>query len=68
MAKKGMGFKAAQGSIERREGVSKDRAGAILASAARKASPAAVKRNPNLRHVSGVGKEVERRLAARDKR
>lgn len=68
MAKKGMGLKAAQASIERREGVPKARAGAILASAARKASPATVRKNPNLRHVSGVGRELERRLAARDKK
>jgi len=41
-AKKGMGFKAAQASIAKKEGVSSDRAGAILASAARKASPASL--------------------------
>jgi len=52
-AKKGMGFKAAQAQIAKREGVSKDRAGAILASAARKASPAAKKANPNLKKVKG---------------
>ena len=48
---KGMGFKAAQKSIEKKEGVSKDRAGAILASATRHASVSAKKANPNLKKV-----------------
>lgn len=55
-AKKGMGFKAAQKQIAKKEGVSQDRAGAILASAARKASPAAKKANPNLKKVKGAYK------------
>jgi len=50
-AKKGMGFKAAQSQIAKRQGISKDRAGAILAASTRKASPAAKKRNPNLKKV-----------------
>jgi hypothetical protein len=41
------GFKAVQKSIEK-EGYSKGAAGAILANASRKASPAAKKANPNL--------------------
>jgi hypothetical protein len=53
-AKKGMGFAAAQKSIAKKQGISKDRAGAILAVGARKASPAAVKANPNLKKVSGM--------------
>lgn len=56
-SKKGMGFKAAQSQIAKKEGVSKDRAGAILASAARKASPAAKKANPNLKKVKGAYKK-----------
>ena len=52
-SKKGMGFKAAQSQIAKRQGISKDRAGAILASATRKASPAAKRRNPNLKKVKG---------------
>jgi len=51
-AKKGMGFKAAQSQIAKRQGISQKRAGAILASATRKASPAAKKRNPNLKKVA----------------
>ena len=47
------GFKAVADSISRREGVSKKSAGAILASATRKASPAAKKANPNLNKVRG---------------
>lgn len=53
-AKKGMGFAKAQASIAKKQGISKDRAGAILAAGARKASPAAVKANPNLKKVSGM--------------
>lgn len=54
-ARKGMGFKAAQAQIAARKGISADRAGAILASATRKASPAAKRRNPNLKKVKGAG-------------
>ena len=50
-AKKGMGFKAAQESIEKREGLGKKQAGAILASATRKASSAAKNVNPKLKKV-----------------
>jgi len=45
------GFKSVQASIARREGVSSDRAGAILAAATRRASPAAKKANPRLGRV-----------------
>lgn len=45
------GFKAVQSSISKREVVSKDRAGAILAAATRRASPAAKRKNPKLRKV-----------------
>jgi len=55
-AKKGMGFKAAQKGIAKKQGISMDRAGAILAAGARKASPAAKKANPNLMKVKGVKK------------
>lgn len=48
--KKGMGFKAAQKNIMK-SGKSEEAAGAILASAARKASPFAKKKNPNLKKV-----------------
>ena len=51
--RKGMGFKAAQSQIAKRQGISKDRAGAILAAATRRASPAAKRRNPNLKKVKG---------------
>ena len=46
-------FKAEQEKIENKEGVSKKSAGAILASASRKASPVAKKKNPNLAKVKG---------------
>ena len=45
------GFKAVQAKIAAKEGVSEERAGAILASASRKASPAAKKENPRLKRV-----------------
>ena len=56
-AKKGMGFKAAQSQIAKKQGISKERAGAILAAGARKASAAAKKKNPNLLKVKGAMKK-----------
>lgn len=50
-AKKGMGFKAAENSVAKKEGVSKKSAGAILASSTRNASASAKKKNPNLKKV-----------------
>lgn len=55
-AKKGMGFKAAQKQIAKRQNVSMEGAGAILAAGARKASKAAKKKNPNLLKVKGMRK------------
>lgn len=49
--KKHPGFKAVQNSIAKKGGVSKKSAGAILASATRKASPAAKAKNPKLKKV-----------------
>ena len=54
MKKAHPGFKAVQAKIAAKQGVSKESAGAILAAGARKASPAAVKKNPMLKKVSGV--------------
>lgn len=48
------GFAAVEAEIVRKQGISKDRAGAILAAGARKASAKAVRANPRLRQVSGV--------------
>jgi hypothetical protein len=50
---KGMGFKAAQKGIAKRQGVSQERAGAILAASTRGASAAAKRANPNLKRVKG---------------
>ncbi len=47
------GFKAVQSQIAKKQGVSKEAAGAILASASRNASPAAKKANPALKKVKG---------------
>lgn len=51
MAKSHPGFKAVAASIAVKQGVSKKAAGAILASATRKASPAAKRANKNLKKV-----------------
>ena len=53
---KGMGFKAAQKQIAKKQGISSEKAGAILAAGARNASPAAKKANPNLNKVKGMKK------------
>ena len=58
MAKKHPGFKAVASKVAAKQGVSKERAGAIVAAGARKASPAAVKANPNLKKVSGMRKKM----------
>lgn len=47
------GFDAVQSRIAARAGVPMKNAGAILASATRKASPAAKKKNPALKKVKG---------------
>jgi hypothetical protein len=56
MADQGMGFQAAAASVQRRQGISKKAAQAIIAAGAREASPAAKKANPNLAKVAGVKK------------
>lgn len=50
---KGMGFNAAAKSVASKEGLPMDRARAVIAAGARKASAKAVRANPNLRKVSG---------------
>ncbi len=47
------GFKAVQSTIAAKAGVSKDRAGAILAASSRGASKAAKATNPKLKKVKG---------------
>jgi len=56
MKKAHPGFAATQKTIAKKQGISMDRAGAILAAGARKASKAAVKANPRLKKISGVKK------------
>lgn len=53
MAKAHPGFKAVQSKIAAKSGVSKERAGAILAASTRNASKAAHKANPRLNRVKG---------------
>ena len=50
------GFKAVQAKIAKSQGIGAERAGAILAAGARKASKAAVKVNPRLKQVVGFKK------------
>jgi len=47
------GFKAVQAQIAKKEGISKDAAGRILAKKTRNASAAAKRANPNLNKVKG---------------
>lgn len=54
MAASHPGFKKAQANIAKKQGISKDAAGAILASSARKASPKAKRANPRLKRVNGA--------------
>ena len=49
--KKHPGFKRAQKSIAQKQGVSMERAGAILAAGARNASASAKRKNPRLKRV-----------------
>ncbi len=51
MAKKVTGFKNVQEKIAKEQGISKERAGAILAASTRKASAAAKRKNPKLKKV-----------------
>lgn len=51
VAVKHPGFSAVQNKIQKQAGVSKESAGAILANATRKASPAAKAKNKNLKKV-----------------
>lgn len=50
-SKKHPGFQAVENKIAKQRGISKDRAGAILASAGRNASPKAKKANPRLNKI-----------------
>ena len=52
MKKAHPGFKAVQAKIAKKQGISMERAGAILASSTRKASPAAKKAKPAAKKVA----------------
>lgn len=51
-----MSFKSVQKKIAKKQGISMDSAGAILASGARNASASAKRKNPNLKKVKGKAK------------
>lgn len=53
MAKSHPGFKAVQAKVAKSEGVSKERAGAIVAASSRGASAKAKRANPRLKRVKG---------------
>jgi hypothetical protein len=57
MKAKHPGFKKVAQTIAKKQGVSMERASAIVAAGARKASKKAVKANPRLKKVSGVVKK-----------
>lgn len=57
MKKKHPGFEYVQNKIAKKEGISKEAAGAILASASRKASPKAKAANPALKKVKMAKKK-----------
>jgi hypothetical protein len=50
------GFKAVQNKIAKKQGISKKRAGAILAASTRRSSKAAKRKNPRLKKVRGKSK------------
>lgn len=54
------GFARVASRIARKQGISKKRAGAILAASSRRASPAAKRRNPRLKRVKGATKRRRR--------
>jgi len=54
MKKAHPGFKKVAAGIAKKQGISMERASAIVAAGARKASKKAVKANPNLKKVKGV--------------
>jgi len=51
-----MSFKKVASKIAKKQGISKKRASAILASSTRKASAAAKRKNPKLKKVKGKAK------------
>ena len=53
MSKKHPGFKAVASKIAKKQGVSKERASAILAASTRRASKKAKRANPRLKRVKG---------------
>ena len=53
MAKKVRGFSKNAAAIAKRQGISKERASAILAAATRRASKTAKRKNPRLKRVRG---------------
>lgn len=55
--KKHPGFKKVQSTIAKKQGISMERAGAILASTTRRASAKAKRRNPRLKRVKGKARK-----------
>lgn len=55
--KKHPGFKAVAKGIAKKQGVSRERANAMLAAGTRRASAAAKKKNPRLKRVKGKAKK-----------
>ncbi len=51
------GFKTVQEKIAKKQGVSREQAGSILAAAGRKAGIKALQKNPRLEKISGITKK-----------
>jgi len=60
------GFAAVEAKVAREPGIRN--AGAVVAAAARKASPAAKRANPRLKRVGGIGKAIGEKLERRPDR
>lgn len=58
--KKHRGFKAVAKSIAKKQGISMERASAIVAAGAMKASKEAVKKNPRLKNIKAVAKKFKK--------
>jgi hypothetical protein len=61
MSKAHPGFQKVQSQIAKRQKISKERAGAILAAGGRRASAKAKRANPRLKRIRGKAKGKKRR-------
>lgn len=67
MASKHPGFASVQSKIAKQQGISADRAGAILAHSSRHASAKAKRKNPRLKKVGGERRAMAEEAVNRDR-